>query len=85
MKQLEAWFLKNDLTVNTTKTVAMSFYLCQLKPPYKPCILLINTEIAYMSEVTFLGKNITENLGWQAHICSLRHSFFCKTYYIIKS
>jgi hypothetical protein len=27
MKQLEAWFLNNDLIVSTTKTVAMSFHL----------------------------------------------------------
>ena len=40
MKQLEVWFLKNDLIVNTTKMVAMSFHLCQSKPPYKLHILL---------------------------------------------
>jgi len=28
MKQLENWFLKNDLFINTTKTAAMSFHLC---------------------------------------------------------
>jgi hypothetical protein len=28
MKQLDVWFLNNDLIVNTTKTVAMSFHLC---------------------------------------------------------
>jgi hypothetical protein len=61
MKQLEAWFLKNDLTVNTTKTVAMSFHFCQSKPPYKPNILLQNTEITYMPEVKFLVMYITEN------------------------
>jgi hypothetical protein len=38
MKQLEVWFLNNDLIVDTTKTVAMSFHLCQSKPPYKPNI-----------------------------------------------
>jgi hypothetical protein len=54
MKQLEAWFLNNNLIVNTTKTVAMSFHLHQSKPPYKPNILLRNTEIIYMSEVKFL-------------------------------
>jgi hypothetical protein len=40
MKQLEAWFFNNNLIVNTTKTVAKSFHLCQSKPPYKPNILL---------------------------------------------
>jgi hypothetical protein len=57
VKQLEVWFLNNDLIVNTTKTVATSFHLCQSKPPYKPSILLQNTEIAYMSEVKFF-RNI---------------------------
>jgi hypothetical protein len=31
MKQLEAWFLNNDLIVNTTETVAMSFHPSQSK------------------------------------------------------
>jgi hypothetical protein len=40
MKQLDNWFRKNDLFINTTKTAAMSFYVCRSKPPFKPCILL---------------------------------------------
>jgi hypothetical protein len=84
MKQLEAWFLNNDLIVNTTETVTMSFHLCQSKPPYQPNILLQNTEIAYMSEVKFLGMCIAENLSWLTHIRSLCHTL-SKTYYMIKS
>jgi len=84
MKQMEIWFLKNDLIINTTKTVAMSLHLCCSKPPFKPCILLQNKEIKYMSEVKFLGMCITENFSWQAHICSLCHSL-SKTFFIIKS
>ena len=67
-KQLEVWFLKNYLIVKTTTTVAMSFHLCQLKPPYKPHVLLLNTEIAYMSEIKFLGMCITVNLSWQPRV-----------------
>jgi hypothetical protein len=73
MKQLEIWFPKNDLIINTTKTAAMSFHLCCSKPPFKLCILLRNKEIDYMPEVKFLGMCITENLTSQAHICSLCH------------
>jgi len=40
IKQLENWFLKNDLFINITKTAAMSFHLCRSKPPFKPLILL---------------------------------------------
>ena len=54
MKQMEIWFLKNDLIINTTKTVAMSFQLCRSKRPFKPRILLRNKEIDYMPEVKFL-------------------------------
>jgi len=68
MKQLEIWFLKNDLIINVTKTVALSFHLCHSKLTYKPHILLQNKEIEYKSEVKFLGLCITENLSWRAHV-----------------
>jgi len=73
MKQLEIWFLKNDLIINTTKTVALSFHLCRSLPHFKLHILLRNKEIDYVPEVKFIGMCITENLSWQAHICSLCH------------
>jgi hypothetical protein len=38
MKQLETWFLKNGVIINTIKTVAMSFHLCCSKSPFKPRI-----------------------------------------------
>jgi len=68
MKQLEIWFLNNNLIINSPKTVAMSFHLCHSKLNYKPHILLQNKDIEYKNEVTFLGLYITENLNWQAHI-----------------
>jgi hypothetical protein len=48
MKQLENWFLKNYLFINTTKTAAMSLHLHRSKPPFKPRILLQNTEVKYI-------------------------------------
>jgi hypothetical protein len=74
MKQLQLWFLKNDLTANTPKTAAMSFHLCQLKPSCKPCILLLNNEIDYKSKVKFLGMYTTENLSSRVHIRCVCHS-----------
>jgi hypothetical protein len=62
----------------------MSFHLCRSKPPFKPRILLRNTEVKYKPEVKFLGMHITENLSWHAHICSLCHSL-SGTFFIIKS
>ena len=84
MKQLDNWFLKKDLFINTTKTAAISFHLCCSKPPFKPSILLRNTEVEYMPEVKFLGMCITEKLIWRAHFCCLCHSLH-KTFFIIKS
>jgi len=47
MKQLEIWFIKNDLIINIIRTAAMSFHLCRSKLTYKPRILLQNKEIEY--------------------------------------
>ena len=74
----------NDLIVNTSKTVAMSFYLCPSNPPCKPRIVLFNTDITYKSEVKILGMYITDNLSWKVHIRTLCHSL-SKVYFIIKS
>ena len=84
MKQLENWFLKNDLLISTTKAAAMLLYLCHSKPPFKRRILLQNTEVEYMPEVKFLGMRITDNLSWHAYICSLCHSL-SKIFFIIQS
>jgi hypothetical protein len=81
MKHLKLWFLRSDLIVNTSETVAMSFHLSQSKPPFKPHIVLLNIEITCKSEVKFLGMYNTENLSWQVNSCSLYHSL-SKVYYI---
>ena len=54
VKQLEIWFLYNDLLMNSSKTVDMSFQLCHSIPTYKPHILLQNNGIEYKSVVKFL-------------------------------
>ena len=84
MEQLETWFSNNDLTINTSKTVAMSFHLSHSKPTFKPHILLQNKNIEYKIEVKFLGLYIIENLNWRAHICYLCDSL-SKNICVIKS
>ena len=71
VKQLEIWFLNNDLIINSSKTVDMSFHLCNSIPNYKPYILLQNNCIEYKIVVKFLGLYTTGNLNWQTHICYL--------------
>jgi dsDNA-binding SOS-regulon protein len=84
MEQLEIWLQKNDLCINTDKTIAMSFHSNQSRDPFKPQIMFKNTEIAYSSELRLLGIYITENLNWHVHIRSLCSSL-SKASYITKS
>ena len=63
-KQLDEWLNKNDLVVNTIKTVAMSFHYNQ-SAPVKPNIFVQNSKIVYKPEVKFLDIQIMENLNWQ--------------------
>ena len=51
MQQLELWFCKNDLTVNTDKTCAISFHSHQNRYPSRPRIIFNNNEITYSSKL----------------------------------
>ena len=82
-KQLERWLLENDLVVNNTKTVAMSFHSSHSKASLKPNIFSQNFKIEYKPEVKFLGNHIMDNLNWHAHIKFLCSSL-SKNYYMIK-
>jgi len=97
LKQIEAWFFKNELILNMEKTCVMSLHSSQCRHPYKPCICCCccsnssssssnnnNNIISCCSEFKFLGMNVTENLDWHIHVQSLCGSLG-KIYYIIKS
>ena len=83
VKQLESWVLNNDLIINCSKTVDMSFQICHSIPTYKPHILLQNNGIEYKNVVKFLGLYITGNLNWRAHICYLCNNL-SKYVFVIK-
>jgi hypothetical protein len=83
-KQLEGWLCENDLVVNTTKTVAMSFHSKQPKIPLKPNIFIQNSKITYKSEVKCLGIYIMDNLKWNGHVKYLCSSL-SKAYYKIRA
>ena len=82
-KQLDAWLNKNDLVVNTIKTVAMSFRY-RRSTPLKPIIYVQTSRISYKSEVKFLGIYIMENLNWQSHVKFLG-STLSKTYCMLRA
>jgi len=42
VKQLESWFLKNELILNMAKTCVMSLHSSQCRYPYKPHICYNN-------------------------------------------
>ena len=84
VKQLEIWFLYNDLLINSSKTVDMSFHLCHSIPTYKPHILLQNNGIEYKSVEKFLDLINTGNLNWRAHIGYLCNNL-SKYVFVIKT
>jgi hypothetical protein len=84
MKKLEYWFQKNNFTINTGKTGAMSYHTKQSKLPMRPKITYRNIGIAYKSDKKFLCILITGNLKWTTHIHILRLQL-SKVCYIIKS
>jgi hypothetical protein len=66
MTEVETWFQKNNLIINTGKI--MSFHSKQMRLPSGPKVTFKNLEIAYKSELRLLGLCITENLKWDTHI-----------------
>jgi hypothetical protein len=47
MEYLEIWFYKNNLMINTGKTIAMSFHTKQKRYPLRLQVTLKNMDIAY--------------------------------------
>jgi hypothetical protein len=77
-------FYKNNLLINTEKTIAVSFHTKQNRNPLTPQVTFNNMDIGYKSELKFLGIYITGNLNWNVQIRYLSQKL-SKVYYIIKS
>jgi hypothetical protein len=60
MGELEIWFYENDLMINTGKTIVMSFHTKQKRYTLRPQVTFKNMEIAYKSELKFLGIYILQ-------------------------
>jgi hypothetical protein len=67
-KQLENWFLTNNLMINMEKTKAILFQGRGSSLIYRPVLYLINKEVTYSPNSKFLGIYITENLSWATYI-----------------
>jgi len=68
IQQLEIWFCKKDLIVNIRKKIALSFNPHQNTHSCRPHVMVNRNEIAYSSEIKFLGLFIRENLAWHVQI-----------------
>jgi len=84
MTDLQTWFTLNNLTVNTEKTLAMSFHTLQNKKSVTPQVTFAGRDIPYNSETTFLGIYINENMKWNNHTKYLS-SKLNTSYYMISS
>jgi effector-binding domain-containing protein len=59
VKQLENWFLSNNLIINTGKTKALLFQENGSSSIHRPSMYLNNKEITYTSNLKFQGIHIT--------------------------
>jgi hypothetical protein len=75
MKQLESWFLNNNMIININKTKAMLFHLKNNNVIDAPHILHKNEKITYISQLKFLGINISCPLTWSTQIKVLCANF----------
>ena len=62
----------------------MCFHSSQCRHPCQPHISYNSNDISYRSELKFLGTNITDNLIWNIHVCSVCASL-SKVHQSIKS
>jgi hypothetical protein len=91
MKQLELWFLNNNVTINVNKTKAMLFHL-KNNVIDSPHILYKNAKISYISQLKFWGISISCSLTWstqkvsyvvkmlkdEVNLYALRNIYFAK-------
>jgi hypothetical protein len=74
MKQLELWSSNNNMIINVSKTKAMLFHLKNNNIIDAPHILYRNEKINYISQLKFLGINISSSLTWSTQKCCVRIS-----------
>jgi hypothetical protein len=68
MKQLELWFSNNNMIINVNKTKAMLFRLKNNNVIDAPHILYKNEKISCISQLKFLGINISCAFTWSTQI-----------------
>jgi hypothetical protein len=82
--ELECWFNKNNLVINTNETGIMSFYNKHKEHMVKPKVTINKMNLNYTTETKFLGIHIIESLKWNSHVKVLA-SKLSKVSFMIKS
>jgi hypothetical protein len=62
MMESESWFYKNNLLINTEKTIAVSFHTKPNINPLEPQVTFNNVDIGYKSELKFVGIFISQKI-----------------------
>jgi hypothetical protein len=64
--ELEIWFHKNNLIINTRKTGVMSFHNKCTENLVQPKVIINDMNLNYATETKFLGIYVTETLNGTA-------------------
>ncbi|KAI2661192.1 putative RNA-directed DNA polymerase from transposon BS [Labeo rohita] len=70
VEQLSLWCSRNNLELNTLKTVEMTVDF-RRKPPALTPLTIMNSTVAAVDSFKFLGTNISQDLKWDIHIDSI--------------
>jgi len=82
--ELETWFNRNDLMINTVKTGVMLFHNRQTHVLVKPLVTFNNMNVDNTAEIKFLDILITDKLKWHSHV-QLLAGTLCKVAFMVKS
>jgi len=66
--ELETWFNRNDLMINTGKAGVMLFHNRQTHVLVKPLVTFNNMNVDYTAEIKFCGIQITDTLKWHSPV-----------------
>ena len=83
MQQLEFWFHKNDLILNTVKTLQYHFILTKIDILVDPTSCLMEINLPASQNQSF-WKYVLQRIAWHVQIHSLCASL-SKAYYVTKS
>ncbi|KAL0194676.1 hypothetical protein M9458_008252, partial [Cirrhinus mrigala] len=70
VEQLSLWCSRNNLELNTLKTVEMTVDF-QRKPPALTPLTIMNSTVALVGSFKFLGTNMSQDQKWDIHIDSI--------------